>query len=262
MRLGPVRELPDYPGYVFGRYDERANSQLQYFDQVRTNAAGNAVMPVVFPDVEAAGRPLDARLTVAVSEGSGRPVEREISTLIRPETPLIGIRPLFDGTLSEGSEAVFSLIALAPDDATQALPVRWTLDRVERRYQWYSLYGNWEWEPITTRTRIATGELVLGGDPMQVSAPVDWGNYELRVEALAGPYVASSTDFWAGWYAAADASATPDTAEVSLDAAAYRPGETAILRVVPRLRWNSAGDRCVEPSDRHENRLRDRRRKI
>ena len=235
VRLGPVRELPDYPGYVFGRYDERANSQLQYFDQVRTNAAGNAVMPVVFPDVEAAGRPLDARLTVAVSEGSGRPVEREISTLIRPETPLIGIRPLFDGTLSEGSEAVFSLIALAPDDATQALPVRWTLDRVERRYQWYSLYGNWEWEPITTRTRIATGELVLGGDPMQVSAPVDWGNYELRVEALAGPYVASSTDFWAGWYAAADASATPDTAEVSLDAAAYRPGETAILRVVPRF---------------------------
>lgn len=235
VRLGPVRELPQHPGYVFGRHDDRANAQLQYFDQVQTNAAGNAILPVIFPEVDAAGRPLNARFTITVSEGSGRPVEREVSTLIQPETPLIGIKPLFDGTLSQGAEALFDVIALAPDGATQALPVRWTLNRVERRYQWYSLYGNWEWEPITTRTRIATGDAILGSDPLQVSAPVDWGNYELKVEALAGPYVASSTDFWAGWYAAADAAATPDTAEVSLDAAAYRPGDTATLRVVPRF---------------------------
>ncbi len=37
-----------------------------------------------------------------------------------------------------------------------------------------------------------------------------------------------------GWYAAADATQTPDTLELSLDKTAYRPGETATLRIVPR----------------------------
>ncbi|MDZ7907865.1 MAG: hypothetical protein U5N10_06455 [Gemmobacter sp.] len=40
--------------------------------------------------------------------------------------------------------------------------------------------------------------------------------------------------FYAGWYAPADASDTPDTLELSLDKPAYLPGETATLRVVPR----------------------------
>lgn len=231
VRLSAVTELPDYPGYSFGRHDARAEGRLNYFEQVRTDQSGRAVLPVAFPELDAEGRPLDATITVTVAEGSGRPVERQLSTLIQPDTPLIGIKPLFDGTLSEGAEASFDVIAVG----AEALPVRWTLNRVERRYQWYSLYGDWQWEPTTTRTRIATGEGALGPAPLTVTAPVDWGNYELRVETLEGTYVASSVGFWAGWYAAADASATPDTAEVSLDAPAYRPGDTATLRVVPRF---------------------------
>ena len=35
------------------------------------------------------------------------------------------------------------------------------------------------------------------------------------VERTGGDYVSSSTDFYAGWYAPADASSTPDTLELS-----------------------------------------------
>ena len=45
---------------------------------------------------------------------------------------------------------------------------------------------------------------------------------------------ATSTTSYAGWYAPADTSATPDTLELSLDKPAYKPGDTATLRLVPR----------------------------
>ena len=103
------------------------------------------------------------------------------------------------------------------------------------RYEWYRLHGEWNWEPVVTRTEAASGEVTLGAIPVKIGADVDWGNYELVVERQGDDgYVAASTDFWAGWYAPADATETPDMLELSLDKPAYRPGETATLRLVPR----------------------------
>ncbi len=51
---------------------------------------------------------------------------------------------------------------------------------------------------------------------------------------MGADYAASSVEFYAGWYAPADAAATPDMLELSLDKPAYKPGETATLRIVPR----------------------------
>ena len=73
----------------------------------------------------------------------------------------------------------------------------------------------------------------MGGDPVEVSAPVDWGRYELVVERLDGDYVTASQDFYAGWYVPASDAQTPDRLELSLDAESYTPGDTARLRIVP-----------------------------
>ena len=75
---------------------------------------------------------------------------------------------------------------------------------------------------------------MLGADPLRIAAPVEWGQYELVVESTQGTYVASAVEFYAGWYAPADVSETPDTLELSLDKDMYRPGDTARLRIVPR----------------------------
>jgi len=231
LRLRPTDTLADHPGFRFGRHDDAMSAETRYFDMATTGRDGTVTIPLELPETGPVSRPLEARIAVQVQEGSGRPIERRITRAIAPDGPLIGIRPAFDDVLPENTEAAFALIAVGGE---ADVPVRWTINRVDREYQWYTLYGRWEWEPITRRSRIASGEATLGTNPVTVSAPVQWGSYEIVVERLGGTPGASSLSFEAGWYTAASASDTPDTLQVSLDKAAYAAGDTARLRLVPR----------------------------
>ncbi|MCQ0091011.1 alpha-2-macroglobulin family protein [Roseovarius sp. M141] len=232
--LRPTRSLGEFPGYLFGRYDSETGPQVQVFDTGLTDTDGRLTQPLDLPEGIDTDQPHEATVVLRLREGSGRPVERQITRTLAPTKPIIGIKPAFDGVVPQGSEARFDVIGVAPDLTRTDMPVKWTLNRVTTRYQWYQQYGNWEWEPITTRARIATGEGVLGAAPLTVIAPVEWGQYELLVERSDGPYVASSVDFYAGWYAPADSSQTPDTLDLSLDSQTYTQGDTAQLRIVPR----------------------------
>lgn len=236
IAVRPLSTLDAYPGYQFGRYDTRFDPRSKYLNpETRTDATGQLVLPLELPEFTDPARPLEAQITVRVSEGSGRPVERQIERALAPSGPMIGIKPLFDGVAAEGSEAAFEVIGIGRDLAPMDLNVRWTLNRVETRYEWYQLYGNWNWEPTTIRKRVATGEAQLGGGPLRIAQPVEWGQYELVVERQSGGYIASAIDFYAGWYAPADASSTPDTLDVSLDQPDYSTGDVAQLRLVPRF---------------------------
>jgi len=235
VRLAATDSLPDWPGYRFGRADAEPASNIAVIEGAgRTDEAGAASVDLAFPEIEAEGKPLEAEIVVRLSEGSGRPVERRLSRDLAPDAPMIGIKPRFEEVVAEGTEAGFDLIGLGADGAPQQMRVGWTLNRVERRYQWYQMNGNWNWEPITTRSRVASDEPVMADGRLSLSLPVDWGRYELVVERLDGTYASASVEFYAGWYAPADASETPDMLELSLDKPAYLPGETATLRLVPR----------------------------
>ncbi|MCR8724719.1 alpha-2-macroglobulin family protein [Frigidibacter sp. ROC022] len=236
VRLSAVSSLEDYPGYSFGRYDKRVSSGFNSlpYDR-RTDKDGKAVLRAELPELKDVTGPMKAQIAVRVSEGSGRPVERRVERAVAPAGPVIGIKNLFDdGEVAENSDAGFELIALDTDLKPMPMKVKWTVSRVRTHYQWYKLYGDWNWEPVTSRTLVASGEVSLDGSPVKISAPVTWGRYEIRVERTDGEYASSSSSFYAGWYVSADASATPDTLELSLDAPQYRPGDTARLRIVPR----------------------------
>ncbi|VAW05362.1 PAN domain protein, partial [hydrothermal vent metagenome] len=233
-QLRAKRSLDAFPGYEFGRYDEQASSGTAYLDGGVTDEAGLLSLPVELPVAEVSDRPYEVTLNIQVREGSGRPVERQLVRMLSPSGPMIGVKPEFDGVVGEGTEAAFQVMAIGADLAPADMQVRWTMNRVETRYQWYQEYGYWNWEPITRRSRVATGDVTLNGAPVTVRAPVNWGRYELVVERLDGAYVATSTEFYAGWYAPEDASQTPDTLELSLDKSDYRIGDTARLRIVPR----------------------------
>ncbi|WP_299304979.1 alpha-2-macroglobulin family protein [uncultured Litoreibacter sp.] len=234
--LRAASAVDGFDGYKFGRHDQRLQARRGFLEGgVRTNDAGAASLEIELPELEEVMQPLEARIVTRVREGSNRPVERVLTKQVLADTPLIGIKPLADGVIPEDTEASFNLVAVGPDLTRQSMQVRWTVNRVSTRYQWYSSYGSWYWDPITTRKRIATGEATLSPDQITtVSTPVEWGEYEIKVERIDGPYVASSVSFSAGWYGAADASATPDVLEASMDKDSYRSGETATFRIVPR----------------------------
>lgn len=234
VRLHPKRALDAFPGFRFGRHDAALSAATSYLEGGVTLADGALSLPVTLAAPEVTDRPYEAEVILSLKEGSGRPVERRLRRGLAPNGPLIGIRPAFDDVVPEGAQAAFDIIGLAPDLSPRVMEVTWTLNRVTTRYQWYQDQGNWNWEPITTRERVATGNGTLGAAPMEVAVDVDWGRYELVVERTEGAYTAASTAFDAGWYAPADAHGSPDTLDLSLDKPAYAPGDTAQLRLVPR----------------------------
>lgn len=237
--------LDAFPGYVFGRHDQRFSPvQVPLPLGLRTDASGRAEFAATLPTIgegalEAAARPLALTVTARLSEGSGRPVERSVTRALAPPVPLIGIRPLFDDVVAEGDSARFAVIAVGQGDRQVPARVRWTVDRIETRYQWYQLYGDWNWEPVTTRARVAEGEAAPDGtSPAEIAVPVGPGRHEIRVERIdVAPGTvpaAASTEFWAGWYAPAETPETPDALPVALDRPAYLPGDTARLRLTAR----------------------------
>ncbi|MEP4194490.1 MAG: alpha-2-macroglobulin family protein [Aliishimia sp.] len=230
IRLRPTRAQDGWPGYVFGRHDSTLRRQTSSLQPVRTDSDGRATLGLEFPVIPTPDVPLDVEIVARVSEGSGRPVERRLVKPIRLTTPIIGFKPSFEDVAAEDSDAVFDMVALDPTGAAMRGELIWVLNRVETRYQWYQLYGNWNWEPITRRTRIANGTMELTGQAASLSVPVRWGSYELVAE-LAGTQVSASTVFSAGWYGSGDSTQTPDRLNVGLDKPTYSVGETAQFRI-------------------------------
>ncbi|MEO9683553.1 MAG: alpha-2-macroglobulin family protein [Tateyamaria sp.] len=228
LRVQRRTSIDGWHGYLFGRHDTHFSAQNRYFDGGRTDADGRAQVAPTWPEVDAEGVLLEAVVNVRVSDSGGRPVEQTLTRAIAPEGAVIGIKPGFDDVLPEGGTARFELVALG----AEAVPVQWTVNKVETRYQWYQLFGNWNWEPVTRRIRVAQGKTSLSATPVPLEVATEWGDYELVVETQAGTYTATSVGFASGWYGGADSSATPDRLALSLDAKSYSIGDTAQLRLV------------------------------
>ncbi len=248
LTLTGTRYIDAYPGYQFGAYDAEVPRGTSYFGGAeQTDATGQAVIDAALPDIDLGGWPATVNLTLRLREGSGRPVERRLSQPVTTEGTKIGIKPLFDDVLPEGTEARFEVLTLGDGDAPAPRPVEWEMNRVQTRYQWYQLYGNWNWEPVTTRTRIASGTATTTDGRLSVAEPVEWGEYELVVSETEGDFTRSSVSFYAGWYGGGEAGDSPDRLEMSLDRDGYAIGDTAMLRVVPRY----AGTVLITVMDDH-----------
>ncbi|MEM9048729.1 MAG: alpha-2-macroglobulin family protein [Pseudomonadota bacterium] len=232
VTLAGTRELPGWPGVTFGLADEQVYPVSESLGGIRTGPEGRALIPLPLPDAPSVTQPLSFTATIRLTEGSGRPVERNLTRPVAPSGPMLGIRPLFEDVVEEGGLARFEILAVGPDLQAVDMPrLGWTVNRVQTRWQWYQLDGRWNFEPITRRTRIANGEIALSGGPVRIEAPVEWGRYELKLVSLEDGAVQASTVFSAGWYAPEAGTDTPDRLTVGLDADRYAPGDTARLRI-------------------------------
>ncbi|MBN9669800.1 alpha-2-macroglobulin family protein [Roseibium aggregatum] len=233
----PVRKLEAYPGYIFGLKDTDTYSDRNSLPSgLKTDEDGRLSFDVTLPQLPETTLLYDGQLVARLVEAGGRYVERTLDLPVALDGPRIGVKPAFSGGVDEGGPADFSVIVVGTDgEAQDATGLNWTLSRVSRRYQWYRLDGRWNYEPITTSKRVASGELDLkAAQPGQLSLPVEWGEYRLDVEGSGALQTATSVTFNAGWYTADATSDTPDYLDVGLDRSKYRPGDTAKLRLKPQ----------------------------
>ncbi|MBK1733390.1 alpha-2-macroglobulin family protein [Thiococcus pfennigii] len=235
--LRPVTELAEHPGFRFGLADEEAEPVSAPLPGTRTDATGQASLVAVLPEAPALTRPQVAEVRVEVADAGGRPVERILERPVAGQAPRIGIRPAFRERVEQGGSAAFDLIGIGPDGARTPLAgLSWTLAKVNRTFQWYRLDGRWDYEPIVSRQRVASGTLDLAADAAgRVEAAVDWGEYVLEVSDPSGAALPASVTFEAGWYVAPTAVDTPDRVELALDKDRYRIGETARVHIAPRF---------------------------
>ena len=232
-----VRKLDAFPNFEFGLEDEQQTTWVRGLEPgFETDEAGRASVPLVLPEGVQSSRPLSLSAVIRVRDGSSRPVERTLDMPLASDRAMLGVRTVSEGTVRSGEEAAFEVIAVGPDGERVAVDgAVWTLSRLRTRYQWYNIDGRWDYEPITRREGIASGEIAVGAEmAAKIASAVDWGRYELRVGAKGDPSIATSTRFSAGWYAPVAGSGTPDVLQVSLDEADYALGDTATLRVEAR----------------------------
>ncbi|MCJ2045449.1 alpha-2-macroglobulin family protein [Methylobacterium sp. J-078] len=224
-------------GFSVGLDDERVEAASTEIEaRATTDATGKArlVVPV---QALAAPRPVEAKITLQVGEPGGRALSRSLTLPILPEGPVLAIRKGFGGDLTEGSVAGFDVVMAAPDGQRLAQGnVAWTLQRVEKTYQWYREGGRWSYEPVTSTRRVADGRLDLTPDaPGRVSATVSYGTYRLEASVSGRPAATASVTFTVGW-SGGETADVPDLLDLRLDKAAYAAGETLHARLQPKFK--------------------------
>jgi alpha-2-macroglobulin len=237
ISVAAAKERPGFAGYHFGLGDEAINPLRQSVENLpQTDAQGKARFSVSLEELPATSQPLEARITVTMSDPGGRPVERTLTLPVRPAGDMVGVKPLFNGSsLQEGEKASFDIIVVAPDGANVSTAgLHWQLLKIESRYQWYRQDGAWQFEPVKTTSRVVDGDVDMPSDKLgHLELPVSWGRYRLEVASHDPNGPMTSVTFDAGWYAEAS-SDTPDLLEVALDKNGYRPGDTMNLAVTAR----------------------------
>ncbi|HEV7284117.1 MAG TPA: MG2 domain-containing protein, partial [Kaistia sp.] len=184
----PTSTSADYPGFSFGLADDPVESVRDSLGaSAVTDDAGEASFDATVPTLPETTKLFNAEIVVRVTDTNGRAVERRLSLPADGTKPHIGIKPNFDGSVSEGAAAGFELIAIGPDGKRiDAKGATWQIEKLDTNYQWYRRDGAWKYEAITTATRVANGTVDLDASkPATIEGKVDWGRFRLTV-ALAG----------------------------------------------------------------------------
>jgi alpha-2-macroglobulin len=231
------RTVGNFEGYRFGLTDTHVDTVRKALEGLgRTDASGEATVPVTLPAIPRTARPLEATVLVRLREPGGRTIERKVNLPVASQMARIGIKPLFEGAaLRQGETAKFHVIEIDRDDKQiGAKGLKWELMRLDRRWQWYKRDGTWQYDAVTISRRVAGGNIdATARAPVEIGAKVDWGRYRLEVSSDDSNGPATRILFTAGWYAGDDED-SPEVLSVALDKPAYNVGDTAKLKITSK----------------------------
>ena len=134
LALKTTRESAGLPGYVFGLADEEAaeNTRVPLEDLQPLDDQGHARFDVGVSDLPSTTQFLEADIAVRMQEAGGRAVERTLTLPVKPQGPMLGIKPGFTGDLSQNSVARFHVI-VGRSRWRQASDARRALEAPKRR---------------------------------------------------------------------------------------------------------------------------------
>jgi len=224
-----------WPGFVFGDFDDDSARKRADLEEVALDAGGKASVPVAF-DIGERKSPMLVRASFSLLESGGRPVVRSIERDWWPAEALVGIRPLFDRDIAaEGQLAEFEVIRVGADGKEVAgKPLDVKLVREDRRWYWrYNDQGGWQSGYSTDDEVIDTRALTLKGRT-KLALPVTYGRYRLEIADRDSGQIARYR-FFGGWGAqdADDVGNRPDRVQIKLEGAPYIAGAKAAVTITP-----------------------------
>ncbi len=227
--------FPAFPGYLFGRDNEKFDDTDVKMEVPLTDAAGVSNASGNLGEIADTSLPLKAALTLSIYEPGGRTTSDNLSLPIKTRDTWLGLRPGFDGgSVNENAKAGFEVIALNGEGQRVAKPgLHYEWVREETYYSWYQQNGEWKFDS-SIRTRVVAGGTfdVALDKPFALGQALPWGQYRLT---LTDPKSGASTSygFWSGWAGTASGD-RPDRVPVVADKQSYKPGETAHIRIAPQ----------------------------
>lgn len=249
-----AQPFPDFSDYQFGLVQDAFSPRTRPITTPATDAAGQSRVDILLDGLPDTTVPLEAEIRAAVFDSSGRTANEVMTLPVRQEHPWIGVKPLFSGSLAEGSDARFEVIGLDAGGRPAAIKgLRWDLVEEIHDYQWYSTDGRWDYKVVTRDRKVADGTVDVGPNaPAAIRQPVGWGSFRLDVYDPKGGG-ATSARFYAGWWVSDDPNPTPDKLTVALDRTSYKAGDTARVRIEPPFAGDVllfiANDRVLETRD-------------
>ncbi len=221
-----------FDGYRFGVQDEAITSDTSNFDLAETDAQGKTTLPIDLTHLPDATQALQAEVTATINDPAGRPVSATTTIPIRPVAPLIGIKSsLPAGAVDPGQQTGFDIVAVDPQGARIAMPVRYTLVRQTPDWRLVVHQGVAGYETVWRDEPVASGADEIKPDvALHLGWRLGFGRYKLQLVQTGRGLAAASTVFDVGWGGSGNPDAPPRV-KVSLDHAAYKPGDTARVHI-------------------------------
>lgn len=223
--------FPAHKGFRWGVEGDRFASTRVTLEAGETNAEGRTTVTGRLPSGITSSVPLRAAISIAVREPGGRSTGEHTFVPVKLQPVSLGVRPHFDGSVREGQEAGFDVIAV--DETGQRIArsgVDYRLLRDNSTWQWFRAARTWQYERVVREIEVAAGKVDTSAElPAVVRQVVRWGGYRLVLtDAASG--ASTSIRFHGGWYGEATAD-RPDRLKVASDRSGYQPGETAWLHI-------------------------------
>ncbi len=221
--------------WQFGRIDEALSFDPQVLTLYPTDTNGRT--PIRFtPDAKIrASKPLRLSIEGTIFETGGRPVGDALTIPYRSQDRYIGLRPAFaGGRVNEGDSAAIDVLAVdATGSRIAADGLHARLIREEIDYTWYREGDRWRARATQRDSLVSSRPIQIAADqPARIAETLGWGRYRLEIAtADVGGEVQAATRFRVGWGGSDGEIDRPDSLSLTLDKAAYRPGDTARLKV-------------------------------